>query len=203
MKKTMTVAATLAAGLLLSSCGSSTATGPLAPSVAPAAAETAATNNVPTPTAPSRSDRGNLIKDVGVAASSSIDGEEIVSFVVSSIEVDPVCSGALAEPAQNGHFVVMSLEAQTTAALAKDVNPQFSFSSGNWKVIAENGTTQNQFASSQASFSCLDDAERFPISMGPAEKATGKIVLDVVSPSGTLVLHSGSGAGWEWSYAAK
>lgn len=197
--------ATLAIGLALSGCGTSTVAAPLAPTVAPAQAENTAVVEATAAATSARSSRGNLIKEVGIASSSSIDGEQIVNFVVTSIEVDPGCSVGYMGTAENGYFVVVSIDAETTPALAKEPYPAYSLSSANWKIIADNGTTQNQSAATPAASICVSQAERFPQTLGPDEKATGKIVLDVVSASGTLVLlsGSGSGSGWEWEYAAK
>lgn len=215
MKKTMTAALIFAVGLALMGCGNSSETTLSAPTVEAAGGEstalpTGATDGptaeaAKTTAAPSKSTRGNLIKGVGIAAgmADADTGEQTTSFVITAIEVDPKCARANAEPAENGHFVVLTVEAQTTPALAEIPYPVFSLGVGSWKAIAANGTTQNQYTSTGASFSCVDSAEQFPASMGPDEKATGKIVLDVVSPSGILIFSPEPGLGWEWEYPAK
>lgn len=51
---------------------------------------------------------------------------------------------------------------------------------------------------------CLPEAENFPSAPGPGEKATGNIILDVPTPTGTLVHKQGfTTVRWEWQYPAK
>lgn len=93
---------------------------------------------------------------------------------------------------------------ETMPELAESVNPQFGLAGYAWKAIAENGTTFNGNVFTGAAYVCLDDAERFPSALGPGEKATGKIILDVPTPKGVLVHQQGfMPTGWEWAYPAK
>lgn len=93
---------------------------------------------------------------------------------------------------------------QTDAALAESVNPQFGLAGYAWKAIAANGTTFNGDLMSFESIMCLPEAENFPSALGPGEKATGKIILDVPTPTGVLVHKQGfMPTGWEWQYPAK
>jgi hypothetical protein len=41
------------------------------------------------------------------------------------------------------------------------------------------------------SYMCLSEGERFPSALGPAEKATRKIVFDAPTPTGVLVQNQG------------
>lgn len=206
MKKTTTAAIALSIGLALAGC-STTAPAPEAPSVAPAGGASTQATTTPAAvatTGPAKSSRGNLVKGVGVGAGiTNAEGEVTATFVVTAIEVDPVCTGAYTQPSENGHIVVLTVEAATTPELAKSTNPTFALAGMSWKAIAENGTTQNQDTSTYAAFSCLDDADQFPSGMGPDEKATGKIAFDVVSPAGILVYSPTPTLGWEWAYPAK
>jgi hypothetical protein len=128
----------------------------------------------------------------------------VASFVINSIQVDPVCTNSSAMPTKNGHFVALDVSMETMPELAESVNPQFGLAGYAWKVIADNGTTFNGDLMSFPSVMCLTDAERFPSALGPGEKATGKIILDVPTPTGVLVHKQGfMPTGWEWSYPAK
>ncbi|MGM9472464.1 hypothetical protein ACS5PJ_10710 [Pseudarthrobacter sp. YS3] len=92
---------------------------------------------------------------------------------------------------------------ETTSALAEHVNKQFLFAIHGWKVIAENGTTANGKFDSFEAFAYFPDAEKLPSSIGPAEKASGKIVLDVPTSAGILINDPDGAGGWEWDYPAK
>ncbi|MET3719224.1 hypothetical protein [Arthrobacter sp. UYEF21] len=128
----------------------------------------------------------------------------VASFVINSIQVDPACTNSSAMPAKNGHFVVLDVSMETMPALADSVNPQFGLAGYGWKAIADNGTTFNGDVASFESYMCLPEAERFPSALGPAEKATGKIVFDVPTTTGVLVHKQAfMPAGWEWAYPAK
>ncbi|MCC9206498.1 hypothetical protein [Arthrobacter sp. zg-Y769] len=205
MKKNILItAAVITTVIATSGCGNSPdepkLTGaPVDPATASSSSPAAATAT-PAP----RSPRGNLIKKVGEPALVLIEEgskDWALNFTVTDIQVDPGCTSPQAVPAENGHFVVVSLEAATVA------EPEFSevlggVHFGGWKAIASNGTTVNNVMST-ASFSCLGSAERIPSSMGAAEKVAGKVVLDVPDVSGTLVHTQGGGTGWEWEYDAK
>lgn len=202
-------ALTLTALLGLTAC--STEPGPAeAPDVA-AAAESessgaAAESPTPAPDEPKKSKRGNVIKEIGQGAGTyNIDTkDELANFVVNAIEVDPVCTSPYAadSPPENGHFIALDISVETFPELAEAPYPKFDLSPGYMKIIAPNGTTSNVNLGSAASYGCLNDAERLPMNgMGPAEKATGKIVIDSEVASGTLVIsEGGSYTGWEYTF---
>lgn len=191
------------AALLLAGCGGSPQSSPTAPTVDPAGSQSAGTTPS-TAAAGAKSSRGNLVKKAGEGASVTDKENTVASFVVNSITVDPECTGASAAPAQNGHFVVLDVSMETAPELAESVNPEFGLAGYGWKAVADNGTTFNGDLGTFEAFMCFDDAERFPSALGPGEKATGKIVLDVPTPTGVLVHKQGfMPTGWEWEYPAK
>ncbi|WP_157365106.1 hypothetical protein [Arthrobacter sp. QXT-31] len=209
MNKKITAALSLSVlPLLLAACGSSPQAAPTAPTVEPATGSQSASASAtasPTATAEStKSSRGNLVKKVGEGASVTDNGKTVASFVIKSIQVDPKCTNPSAMPSKNGHFVALEVSMQTDAALAESVNPQFGLAGYAWKAIAANGTTFNGDLMSFESIMCLPEAENFPSALGPGEKATGKIILDVPTPTGVLVHKQGfMPTGWEWQYPAK
>ncbi|MGR0158581.1 hypothetical protein ACUUMC_01560 [Paenarthrobacter nitroguajacolicus] len=131
------------------------------------------------------------------------DKKTTVVFTIHSITVDAPCTGAYAQPAEKGHFVVLDASIETTPELAESSFARFDLSPHSWQFVGENGTTFNGSLASGASYGCMTDSEILPINgVGPAEKVTGKIVLDVPAATGTLVFKplGGSVGGWEWSF---
>lgn len=127
-----------------------------------------------------------------------------MSFVVKSISVDAACTSPYAETPKNGHFVAINIDVETTPELAKDINQFVWFGAQSWKLIAGNGTTYNGAMDSSPAYGCLNDAERLPSNIGPAEKVTGTLILDVPVTSGTLILEGTGGVGgWEWAFPTK
>lgn len=172
------------------------------PEISASAAPSASASTAP---AAEKSERGNLVKQVGQGASllGAPGGEPSVSFVINSITVDEPCTTEFATPPENGHFVILDVSVKTEPTLAESEIPQFYMGSGDWKAIAPNGTTSNANAGTGPSYSCLTEAETLPQVFGPAEQATGKIVLDVENPEGTLIFKTPAAiSGWEWGYPA-
>lgn len=87
--------------------------------------------------------------------------------------------------------------------LANSSFPRFDLSPHRFKFVAANGTTYNGNLTSGPSYGCLAESEILPINgVGPAEKVTGKIVLDIPDVTGILMFQpDGAGmGGWEWSF---
>ncbi|THJ64500.1 hypothetical protein E8P82_14795 [Arthrobacter echini] len=204
--------------LLLAGCSTGT-NSPEAPTVEPAAPSTSESaapatteaSEAPTPepsevatsAAPeaAKSTRGNLIKEIGEGAGITDEGEQVVSFVVNSIAVDVPCTGNYPSPVENGHILVLDVSVVTDPALAESISPTFYMNPYDFTEIAPNGTTSNADLGTMATYSCLPDAEVLPQEIGPGENVTGKLVLDVTNPTGTLVFkYAGSPSGWEWTY---
>ena len=198
MKKIMGVAA-VAAMLALTGCSTDSELAK-APSVEPAA--TASPSSSPEPEG--KSERGNQIKTVGEGAGvTNMDDESIADFTINSIAVDPGCTSEYAGPPENGHFLVLDISMETYAALGElsEISQTYMLNPYDMKIIAPNGTTSNANLSTSAAFMCLNSAEQFPSGgLGPAEKATGKMVLDVEVPSGTLVISNYGSPGWEYTF---
>lgn len=213
MKITKSLAAlTLTALLGLTACGSEQAA-PDAPAV-----DAAGKSSSPTATAtesaepkedePERSDRGNLIKEIGQGAGVyDLDSKDpLATFVVNAIEVDPVCNAEYAAdyPPENGHLLALDVSIETFPELAESDWPTFSLNPYSMKIVAPNGTTSNAELSTMATYNCFDDSVMVPSAgLGPAEKATGKIVLDSEVPAGTLIITQGGTIGWEYEFGSK
>lgn len=187
--------------LLLAGCSAESDGVSASPDSAPSVSETASPSASVTP-APKKSARGNLIKQVGESAGAGIaSGEVVLSFKVTSIEVDPTCTSPYATPPENGHFLAVHMEVETTAALAEAVNP--SFFTREWGAITADGMTSNAPTDTSAAYGCMAESETLPGNFGPGERGAGTVVLDVASPSGVIVLDdtvNGRTYGWEWTY---
>ncbi len=170
-----------------------------APSVEPV------TKSTPTP-APAddveTNSRGNLVMafgDIGTISDGK-SGDVHTEFTVNSIT--PVtCTEPYARPSENGNVVAVDITVETTPELAQSAYPKFTLSGFDFKYIAANGTTFNGSLASIATYSCIPDAEQFPSAgMGPGEKVTGKVVLDVPAATGLLVFESGLKGGFEYKF---
>ncbi|MER2134461.1 MAG: hypothetical protein ABS910_07245 [Arthrobacter sp.] len=201
MKKIMGVAA-IAAILALTGCGGGETESPAAPSVEPAKGTESPQASPSASAGPEKSPRGNLVKELGEGAGmSGENGEQVFTFAVNSIAVDPGCTSEYATAPENGHFVVLDISVETHPAMADDqfMNP-LNLSAHNIKLIAPNGTTSNASLATGSAYMCLNDAEMLPSAFGPAEKATGKIVVDTESPNGTLIVSAYGQDAWEYNF---
>lgn len=194
----------LAALVLLTGCSGTDAPSAVAPTVDSASPTAEPSASASTAPAAEKSERGNLVKKVGQGAGlSTPEGEQTVTFVINSITVDGQCTGEFATPPENGHFVILDVSVKTEPTLAETDYPQFSISQSGWKAIAPNGTTSNANPGTGASYRCLTESENLPQTMGPAEQAAGKVVLDLENPEGILIFNdAGAMSGWEWTYPA-
>ena len=151
-----------------------------------------------------KSPRGNIIKKVGegAAVTDSLHGnKELVNFVVNSI-TPGTCTEKYAQPVVNGHIMIVDVTVETKPELAEAIMKTFSLSGYDFKFVAPNGTTFNGDLGTMATYSCLPDAATFPSAgMGPGEKITAKVVLDVPDTKGTLILKAPMSLNNGWEYA--
>jgi hypothetical protein len=174
----------------------------------PVSAPSAAPASTPKPTPTEDKDlssRGNLIMTPGTFGTISDQYTNTLhaKFAVNSIapiECVPQPYSSVYPP-ENGALIAVDITAETTPELAKASNPHLSISSYDFKYIAENGTTFNGNLGSVATYSCIDDSQIFPSrGLGPNEKVTAKIILDVPAPHGTLVMMGNWGKGFEYTF---
>jgi hypothetical protein len=141
-----------------------------------------------------------LIKKVGeTAAIGTADKQPLLSFVVDAITLDKKCATSNARPAQHGHFVMVSIRAETTAGFPEDsrmiINP-YDFS-----IVGTDKITENGLATA-AALSCLPQSQLMPNTpYGPSKTFSGMIVLDTENPTGTILYRpTFGGSGWAWRY---
>jgi len=209
MRKALSLSAlALATALALSACGDSKGSASAEDTANPVAPPSAAPISTPKPTPTedkSLSSRGNLIMTAGTFGTISDQYTKTLQakFAVNSItpiECTPPQYGSVRAP-ENGTIIAIDVTAETTPELAQDTNPNFSISSYDFKFIAENGTTFNGNLGTVATYSCIPDAEQFPSrGLGPNEKVTAKVILDVPAPHGVLVMKGNYGKGFEYTF---
>lgn len=211
MKTTVTAALVLAP-LFLAGCstsaepaetGTDETTGVDAPpSVEPAVAD---------PTTPAAeqdevSPRGNTIAEIGDFGTLSPVAEPdfpLVKFAVTDITTDFACTSTYAEPPQNGRFMALTMDVETGPAptFTEYLEQGFYISTYSFKFVTPEGTTANDVTGN--AYMCLDEQSGLPSEIGPGEKATGLIVLDVPTTEGTVIYEDmASGEGWEWTVPA-
>lgn len=165
-------------------------------SVSPVESETS-TNSANT------NERGNIEKQIGEEGSViGEDGKNIYSFKVTGIEPDFKCTGEYSAPSENGKFVKVDLQITTAdAATLKEqyYGNQVYMQGGAWKYIDKNGTTYNGELGSGSSYSCIPETESIPGNVGPKEKVTGSIILDVPATDGVIIYSDPiAEGGWEY-----
>ena len=189
-------------GLSLSACGKSASDNPTAPSVEALNASPAA--SAPAEATGKKSTRGNLIKELKEPAGQTdqITKKQVVNFTIDAITVDAPCKGQYPQPAENGHFVTLAVTAETTPDLAESSYPKFDVSAHNFQFIGKSGTTYNGSLATTPTYMCQADDEKFPMNgMGPGEKVSAKVLVDVPETHGILVFKPlGALAGWEYKF---
>lgn len=91
------------------------------------------------------------------------------------------------------------MDVTTTAALNEENWPYLSAAAYDFKVIAPDGTRENDSIGN--GWSCLDESEALPPQIGPGEHVVGKVVLDSANTSGSIVFsQAGAVGGWEWGF---
>lgn len=200
MKSVASLAAMVTLGLTLSACGGTASSSPTAPSAE------AVTSQPEAAKGPEKSARGNIVKKLGEGASitdSMTPGNpEVVNFTINSI-TPGACTEPYAQPPVNGNIFIVDVTVETKPELANAMMKSYSMSGYDFKYIAPNGTTFNGDLGTMATYGCLPDSATFPSAgMGPAEKITAKVVLDVPQPSGILVLKAplSNTMGWEYTF---
>ena len=102
-------------------------------------------------------------------------------------------SGHRARP-ENGHFLVLSTTVDSGQHDGVNALNSFGF-----KWIGSDGVTMSAGLYTNAARFCFPLAEILPAAMGPGQRGSGKIVLDVNSTSGTLMWFPDSAEpGYQW-----
>lgn len=208
MKASKSLAALALLPLAFTACSSgntnSGSTPPPMESVAPATDSNSGNSDASseeTTTSADTNERGNVEKQLGEEASvTGKDNKNVYSFKVNSIEPDIQCTEEFASESKNGHLIKVNMDVVTSDAKTMDENyySTLNFSGYGWKYIAANGTTFNGDLASSATYGCVPETELLPSSIGPGEKVTGAVILDLPATDGTLVYSDSYVGGWEY-----
>lgn len=187
----LTVFATAA---LLSGCGSSDNNSSEIPKSS-TAASTASTTS-----APAKSSRGTDVKAIGQESGIGKAGAEpVLKWTVTGIKVDQPCTEELSLPAKNGHFVVVSIDAQTSSEFdqAKLGGAGWFHPGNHWQLVDSAGVT-HPHADSDAVYRCTK--ADWPVDLAPGSKYSFKLTFDSNTPTGALLFMPPSWPGWEWAF---
>lgn len=145
-------------------------------------------------------ERNNVVKEIGEKAWVTDYAEEtLYEFKVTSIDVDLECTTGYAEEPANGHYVGVDIDMTTSESLAGADIPEVWMTPFDFSVVSPEGTTENDSVGN--GYSCLQQSELFPDSMGPGEHAVGTVVLDTAHPTGAIVYSNPAlFGGWEWGF---
>ncbi|WP_156754544.1 hypothetical protein [Actinokineospora pegani] len=125
----------------------------------------------------------------------------MVSFSFDKIVVDPKCTGRAATKPANGHFIAITVTAETgpnyDGATLHDLN------SADFKVIDPSGDLDTSPLQTAAANRCLPGSRYLPDLVKQGQVYRGEIVLDTRFPKGSVVFRPGTlqdNAGWSWAF---
>ncbi|WP_211879104.1 hypothetical protein [Pseudarthrobacter albicanus] len=197
-----------ASALLLAGCSSS-AQAEAQPTLSVAPAQT----STPTPS-PSSSlvtnAHGNIPKKVGELGGAGGTSMTDAALKFKPTSIQPITCDAPYSDKPVGTALAVAIEVETSADFKGGLNVNgapglTSFDAHYWKGYAANGTRMNKIDTIAAQRCLADESRLLPNSIGMGEKATGIVVLEVTTPTGSIA-YDGAGmisGGWEWEYPAK
>ena len=209
MKKSLTAICAIA--LLLAGCSASqpqTASTRLAtpPTMEAAAPTTATAETTIARPEPKKDKRGNVIKEINEVAFTTLESGAESGLKFKVVSIKPVECDAPYAPQPTGTLMAVTVSVETSPEFQGVYTtgaPTVSFGSTLWRAYSPDGTRMNSISGS-ATYNCFADHGRYlPNDIGPGEKATGIVVLDVTSPTGSVVYSLDSGPGWTWDYPSK
>jgi hypothetical protein len=174
---------------------------PAAPSSASSTTQTTKKPTVnPETDQPKTSKRGMIIKHIGDKAAllSADDRTELASWTVTDITINAKCNGEFAEKSKNGHFISFDVSAKTSPNFEKNEGTPLLIgnNSGDWTYILKDGSQWSGNPGGN-SYTCLAEKDAFPSNVVSGTTAKGKIMFDLPTTDGTLILQDGDG-GWEY-----
>lgn len=170
----------------------------------PLTVESATPSPMPTPSpTETRSDRGNLVFRVGDDVSlSDYSGADWATLRLEKVSSKVKCTEPYQEPVAKGNkLVAMTFSAKTEASPSGDADSLW-MGAFAWKFYDDNGVTYNGELSSDATYYCFPEKKMLPSEMGPGEKATGVVLVEVPDLKGT-VAHEDFGIEFDLATALK
>lgn len=201
------VTAFATAALALTACSGQPSAAPVTVTETVVGTTTAApTTTVPTATTPpstprTTSDRGNLVKKVGeLGAAGDSNGDRSFEFTVTEVDTSVKCGNPYARKPE-GKLIAIKITAKTTKNVSLDTlgSDEIWFTQ-DWKAIDKNGETAGWDPdSTDAVYNC-EVKPSLMRGVGPSEKITGWVVLDVPDLESVIVWQPGFmvNGGWEW-----
>ncbi|PFG38716.1 hypothetical protein ATJ97_1202 [Georgenia soli] len=166
-----TVAAVATVAALVAGCSAG-------PAPAPTPTGSGSPGPVPTPSAP----LGERPLATGESASLPSGTEGTLTLTVQDIDVVESCPGRgvpTAEP-ELGHFVVLDVTVSSDGTEEPVHLPPGAFH------LADTSGALQRVSTTDASWSCFEDAELLPAFVPAGQTVTGKVVLDAASPHGQV-----------------
>lgn len=170
---------------------------PVAESTTPSPSPTETSEASPTATTPPTSDRTYIVKEIGESGGLSNNEEQVMIFTLTEIQYGFQCE--YAQPA-NGEFVGLRFNVEVLAGWPTDdpsFGPTFSMFYPDFQAFLADGTRINDPIGNGG---CASPSDALPTDLGPAQSATGWIVLDLPTDAAAVALTPGQlgGSGWEW-----
>ncbi|WP_424183446.1 hypothetical protein ACOBQX_15730 [Actinokineospora sp. G85] len=125
----------------------------------------------------------------------------MVSFSFDKIVVNPKCTGKAAVKPANGHFIAITVTAETGPNY--DGSTLNDLSNADFKVIDPNGDLDPSPVQTAAAAKCLPSSQYLPNLAKQGQVYRGKIVLDTRFGKGSVVFRPGTlqdDAGWSWAF---
>lgn len=166
-------AAIAAAAILLAGCSASPAPMPTSAPISTRTAEPAVTPGAPDHEKP---------LEIGESASLASGTDGVLTLTVQEISVLDTCPGRGVPDQQPEleHFVVLDVTVVTS-----ETDEPIAIPPGAFQLADGNGVLQ-RVSTTEASWSCFEDAELLPAFVPAGEPVTGKVVLDAASAHGQV-----------------
>lgn len=166
-------------------------------SAAPPTTTSPTTAATSTSSGPSRSPRGNIVKQLGEEGGvrNASGGPLAVGFTVDSIQIDPTCDAPSPPEPMNGHFIAVEM----TMNIDPSVTDGFFLAAKDFAIVGPNGITDTNVVG--YGWECMRN--RISERQSQPGKYQGYVVLDASETSGTLIFAPylfGEKGGWEWSF---
>lgn len=169
----------------------------------PAASATAAPT---TAAGPSRTARGNVLKEIGATASLVDETDTtILEFRVDGIRQGADCQAeGFTEEPQNGQFVAVDVVGKTAPVYQPDANDTELLGGGyNWSVVTADGV--RHVVDTGPAYTCAPSSRRSLENLTPGITVMGTVYLDAPADlSGAVVTLTSAllEGGWEWQVPA-
>jgi hypothetical protein len=139
---------------------------------------------------------GNRLLTVGEPISLFSDRQKAATVTVTSVELDGVCDYERAEPAKNGHYLTIRLDAETTAAMAGVSNGYLNINE--WQAVGASGA----IVPDPVTVYCTP-YDGYLNTLDPAMSGTSVISMDVTEPQGRIIIDFGNGSvpGWKYEFS--